>query len=114
MLVRQCLHTSNFDFYRLDSRNFIRSENFQCPRTGNSHFYQVLSTISEPRESVNALVRATYISTEQFSPTSKTEESVNALVRATYISTDIRTVCKNGRKRNNLCQCPRTGNLHFY
>ena len=41
MLVRQCLHTSNFDFYRLDSRNFIRSENFQCPRTGNSHFYRL-------------------------------------------------------------------------
>ena len=40
MLVRQCLHTSNFDFYRLDSRNFLDLKIF------------------------NALVRATHISTD--------------------------------------------------
>ena len=39
------------------------------------------------------------------------QKSVNALVRATYISTE-----KANEKMDqfNQCQCPRTGNLHFY
>ncbi len=108
----------------------------QCPPTGNIHFY-----VQRPQERqevirVNALQRATLISTRgnggdimltndvsmpsngqhsflQKSANIKEEHNVcvNALQRATLIST----------KREdtfyidiNMCQCPPTGNTHFY
>ena len=134
----------------------------QCPRTGNLHFYYVgISTAFIIIYSVNALVRATYISTKKseqllqakkivsmpsygqltFLPKGllrlkKSFSSVNALVRATYISTRKKMAiilsimtCVNALVRATyistkciqmttvycyLCQCPRTGNLHFY
>ena len=39
------------------------------------------------------------------------ELCVNALVRATLISTDL-TLPK--QKKSLMCKCPRTGNTHFY
>ena len=60
----------------------------QCPPTGNSHFYIHY-------EWYNVLVR----------------DGVNALQRATVIST---TLTMEKKYEFTGCQCPPTGNSHFY
>ena len=108
----------------------------QCPRTGNAHFYRRWireSTMS--LESVNALKRATLISTSTMSELYSNVWCVNALKRATLISTalslleenakDIVSMPSNGQRSflldtatetesGEVCQCPQTGNAHFY
>ena len=57
------------------------------------------------------LTRATLISTIDSIEEPSPVRSVNALTRATLISTDF---CTNVLKSTMGCQCPHTGNTHFY
>ena len=60
----------------------------QCPRTGNTHFYQIATKkILKDDKCVNALERATLISTRQKTQRRGHNIRVNALERATLIST---------------------------
>ena len=86
----------------------------QCPSTGNPHFYLDKLKFSFYRKgSVNALQRAIPISTK--ATVTVAEEvncpSVNALQRAIPIST---IVAYSGDDGSFACQCPSTGNPHFY
>ncbi len=60
----------------------------KCPLTGNTHFYKCISPF-------RFLLK----------------NCVNALVRATLISTDTTVDSKEAIR---MCKCPRTGNTHFY
>ena len=109
----------------------------QCPQSGYLHFYRTNTEESRrKRECVNALNRATSISTkDKIKGEIQMKKSVNALKRATSISTQIlrkhvsRMDCVNALKRatsistkyyaafdvaRNMCQCPQTGYIHFY
>ena len=111
----------------------------QCPKTGNSHFHEKYTRcIRRGKKSVNALRRATLISTKKeklkacifamcqcpktgnshFHSVDKIRRKgcdnpcVNALRRATLIST--KGMVDNSSSRTWLCQCPKTGNSHFH
>ena len=62
-------------------------EGCQCPGSGYSHFYICIAIYGVAMFSVNALVRATLISTMYKDVSDYQNYSVNALVRATLIST---------------------------
>ena len=60
----------------------------QCPKTGNSHFHEYLLEVYKKIGCVNALRRATLISTASTDRQSMLPiHCVNALRRATLIST---------------------------
>ncbi len=60
----------------------------QCPSSGFSYFYDIdMGTVLEILGGVNALVRASPISTLKLKSSCMTELCVNALVRASPIST---------------------------
>ena len=86
----QCPQTGNTHFY-LDAEWVAMLGEFyewQCPQTGNTHFYRYSMPHTDHKQGcVNALTRATLISTGDIDAWETREESVNALKRATLIST---------------------------
>ena len=134
----QCPKTGNSHFHLSLSIAGRCKKMCQCPKTGNSHFH---SRPFQGREiymisCVNALRRATLISTFNWAYDSLYYICVNALRRATLISTrkwiyfTWKWMCVNALRRATListgillwlkfhssegCQCPKTGNSHFH
>ena len=87
---------------------------YQCPQSGDPLFYRIQIPIFWFVSSrVNALNRANLISNVMKSYLwQRTFRCVNALNRANLIST-LRTLTITRQKRR-MCQCPPSGDPHFY
>ena len=138
----QCPSTGFFHFYEMERKTQLDEYYMcQCPSTGFFHFYKKkLFQKKMMMKGVNALLRASFISTQHFLLSiEKDDECVNALLRASFISTIalrfalgeeyvrvnallrasfISTHMKDGtytvKEVKGGCQCPSTGFFHFY
>ena len=82
-----------------------------CPDSGQPHFYIVTRHMLMSIDSVNALTRANPISTCVAWILDREFYGVNALTRANPISTHFEETIENLNKK---CQCPNSGQPHFY
>ena len=83
----QCPKTGNSHFHVCATNLSVQWELCQCPKTGNSHFHINQRPANTSNTCVNALRRATLISTEKRNVFLREQQCVNALRRATLIST---------------------------
>ena len=110
----QCPQSGDTHFYGFPLRETLRPMWVcQCPQSGDTHFY-LGGKCNENRWSkcVNALNRAILISTNWKFMYGNCRDGVNALNRAILISTAVMFLIR--MRPLSLCQCPQSGDTHFY
>ena len=107
----QCPHTGNTHFYWDHFRQPAGNKMCQCPHTGNTHFYRLRSEnftitvrVSMPSHGQHSFLRFFHLSPRSSRIVSMPSHGQHSFLR----------VRRRGKVADTWCQCPHTGNTHFY